>query len=159
MVSTLCMADALMTYGLPGPKGDKGDTGATGPKGATGAQGPKGATGATGPQGPTGPKGATGATGPGSTLSKMYQGGTYNTSITQFTHSGTWRWAMLSMISLTNTADEKCPSITVALHPTVNPSFGIRMTGLTVKATSTSSSITVSWEKPIYGPVFLWVFT
>lgn len=43
------MADALMTYGLPGPKGD---TGSRGPTGATGATGP------TGPQGPEG-KGAT----------------------------------------------------------------------------------------------------
>ena len=49
------MAEGIMTYGMPGPKGDTG---------ARGAQGPKGATGATGPQGPTGPKGATGATGP-----------------------------------------------------------------------------------------------
>lgn len=53
-----------------GPKGDKGDTGATGPQGvkgatgATGPQGPKGDTGATGPQGPKGDTGATGATGP-----------------------------------------------------------------------------------------------
>ena len=65
--------------GPQGPKGDKGDTGATGaqgPKGdkgdtgATGAQGLKGDTGATGAQGPQGNKGdkgdtgATGAQGP-----------------------------------------------------------------------------------------------
>lgn len=40
------MAEALMTFGVPGPKGDRGATGA------------KGATGATGPQGPAGPAGA-----------------------------------------------------------------------------------------------------
>lgn len=39
------MAEALMTYGLPGPKGDTGATGATG---ATGPRGPAG------PQGPAG---------------------------------------------------------------------------------------------------------
>ena len=61
--------------GAQGPKGDKGDTGAAGPQGpkgdkgdtgATGAQGPKGDkgdTGATGAQGPKGDKGDTGATG------------------------------------------------------------------------------------------------
>lgn len=67
------MADCLMTYGLPGPRGLtgpqglKGDTGAqgpTGPTGARGATGPVGPKGATGPQGIQGPKGATGATGP-----------------------------------------------------------------------------------------------
>lgn len=53
-----------------GPKGDKGDTGATGPQGiqgpagATGPKGDKGDTGATGATGPQGPAGATGATGP-----------------------------------------------------------------------------------------------
>src|SRR5690242_11775050 len=41
----------------PGPKGDKGDTGASGPIG------PKGDTGASGPAGPKGDKGDTGATG------------------------------------------------------------------------------------------------
>lgn len=61
------MADALMTYGLPGPRGAtgpqgaKGDTGAQGPAGPTGA---KGATGPAGPQGPKGDKGDTGARGP-----------------------------------------------------------------------------------------------
>ena len=61
--------------GVPGPKGEKGDVGATGPQGeqgekgdtgATGAQGlkgEKGDTGATGAQGPQGEKGDTGATG------------------------------------------------------------------------------------------------
>ena len=44
--------------GEAGPKGDKGDTGATGP------QGPKGDTGAAGPQGPKGDTGATGPAGP-----------------------------------------------------------------------------------------------
>lgn len=61
------MAECLMTYGLPGPKGDTGATGPRGATGATGSQGPKGdkgATGATGAQGPQGPRGATGATGP-----------------------------------------------------------------------------------------------
>lgn len=48
---------AQSTDSLRGPKGDKGDTGATGP------QGPKGDTGATGPQGPKGDTGATGAKG------------------------------------------------------------------------------------------------
>lgn len=55
------MADCLMTYGLPGPRGL---TGPQGLKGDTGAQGPVGPTGARGATGPTGPKGATGATGP-----------------------------------------------------------------------------------------------
>ena len=62
--------------GLQGPKGDKGDTGATGPqgpkgdKGDTGPPGPigpigdKGDIGPPGPQGPKGDKGDTGATGP-----------------------------------------------------------------------------------------------
>lgn len=56
--------------GPRGPKGDTGATGPTGPKGDTGATGPKGDAGATGPKGdtgpagPTGPKGDTGATGP-----------------------------------------------------------------------------------------------
>jgi hypothetical protein len=62
--------------GLPGPQGQKGDTGApgsigpqgvkgdTGATGATGAQGPKGDTGATGATGSAGAKGDTGATGP-----------------------------------------------------------------------------------------------
>lgn len=36
------MAEALMTYGLPGPKGDTGATGATGPRGPAGPQGPAG---------------------------------------------------------------------------------------------------------------------
>ena len=79
------MADCLMTYGLPGPRGPtgpqglKGDTGAqgpvgptgargatgpTGPKGSTGPAGPQGPKGATGPAGPQGPKGATGPAGP-----------------------------------------------------------------------------------------------
>ncbi len=52
---------------LVGPKGAKGDTGATGPQGAkgdTGATGAKGDTGAQGPQGNVGPKGETGAQGP-----------------------------------------------------------------------------------------------
>ena len=42
------MAEALMTYGIPGPKGD------------TGARGPTGAVGATGPQGPAGTGGLLG---------------------------------------------------------------------------------------------------
>jgi len=52
--------------GTAGPKGDKGDTGATGPTGAkgdTGANGASGATGNTGATGATGAKGDTGATG------------------------------------------------------------------------------------------------
>lgn len=36
------MAECLMTYGLPGPKGDTGPRGATGATGATGPQGPAG---------------------------------------------------------------------------------------------------------------------
>lgn len=51
---------------LRGPKGPKGDTGATGPqgpKGDTGAQGPKGDTGETGPQGPQGEQGERGIQG------------------------------------------------------------------------------------------------
>lgn len=54
---------------LIGPKGDKGDTGATGPQGekgdtgATGPQGEKGDTGATGAKGDKGDKGDRGATG------------------------------------------------------------------------------------------------
>jgi len=46
---------------VPGPKGDKGDTGAPG---ATGAKGDTGATGATGAKGDIGPTGATGLPGP-----------------------------------------------------------------------------------------------
>ena len=42
--------------GLPGQKGNKGDTGAQGPKGDTGVQEQKGDTGAQGPQGAQGPK-------------------------------------------------------------------------------------------------------
>lgn len=45
---------------VPGPKGDKGDTGAAGEQGP---KGDKGDTGATGEQGPKGDKGDTGATG------------------------------------------------------------------------------------------------
>lgn len=58
------MAECLLGYGLPGPKGNTGATGARGPTGATGPQGPKGATGATGATGPQGPRGPRGATGP-----------------------------------------------------------------------------------------------
>ena len=53
--------------GATGPKGDKGDTGATGPKGDkgdTGAAGPKGDKGDTGVAGPKGDKGDTGVAGP-----------------------------------------------------------------------------------------------
>lgn len=50
--------------GATGPQGLKGDTGATGPKGDTGSQGPKGDTGAKGDQGVQGPKGDTGSQGP-----------------------------------------------------------------------------------------------
>lgn len=39
---------------VAGPKGDKGDTGATGPKGDTGAQGPAGKDGASGVKGADG---------------------------------------------------------------------------------------------------------
>lgn len=42
------MAEALMTFGVPGPKGDTGATGARGPTGATGPQGPAGSDGVTG---------------------------------------------------------------------------------------------------------------
>lgn len=80
------MAEGIMTYGLPGPKGDTGARGATGPTGATGAQGPKGATGATGPQGS---KGATGATGPGCTCVKWLTATAPNTA----SYSGTCKWA------------------------------------------------------------------
>jgi Collagen triple helix repeat (20 copies) len=48
---------------LPGPKGDKGDTGAAGPKGDKGDTGAAGPKGDTGDIGPAGPKGDTGATG------------------------------------------------------------------------------------------------
>ena len=50
--------------GAQGPKGDKGDTGATGPQGEQGEKGDTGATGAQGPQGEKGDTGATGAQGP-----------------------------------------------------------------------------------------------
>ena len=53
--------------GIQGPKGDKGDIGATGPQGnqgPSGATGPRGAAGPSGATGPKGDKGDTGATGP-----------------------------------------------------------------------------------------------
>jgi hypothetical protein len=50
--------------GASGAKGDTGETGARGPAGATEATGPAGPTGATGLTGPAGPTGATGLTGP-----------------------------------------------------------------------------------------------
>lgn len=46
-----------------GPKGDKGNSGATGPQGIPGVKGDTGLTGATGPQGIPGDKGDTGASG------------------------------------------------------------------------------------------------
>ncbi len=58
--------DNLYPSGEPGPKGDKGDTGAQGEKGDkgdTGAQGEKGDKGDTGAQGEKGDKGDTGAQG------------------------------------------------------------------------------------------------
>ena len=67
---TTATLNLTLPVGSQGPKGDKGDTGATGPQGpqgetgATGPQGPRGATGATGPQGPRGATGATGPQGP-----------------------------------------------------------------------------------------------
>ena len=98
------MAEPLRAYvgNFKGPKGDKGDTGATGPQGAkgatgaTGPQGPKGDTGATGPQGPKGDTGATGATGPagakgatGTRGSQWYNGtGITGTSTTATIFSG-----------------------------------------------------------------------
>ena len=86
LLCTHPMAEGIMTYGMPGPKGDTGARGATGPTGATGAQGPKGATGATGPQGP---RGATGATGPGCTCVKWLTATAPNTA----SYSGTCKWA------------------------------------------------------------------
>jgi hypothetical protein len=50
---------------LRGPKGEKGDTGATGPKGDTGLTGPQGPKGDTGDAGPKGDKGDKGDTGTG----------------------------------------------------------------------------------------------
>ena len=49
---------------IPGPKGDRGDTGPQGPKGNPGEQGPKGDDGDRGPEGPRGPKGDDGVQGP-----------------------------------------------------------------------------------------------
>ena len=46
-----------------GPKGDKGDVGATGPQGEPGPAGPQGEPGPAGPQGETGPQGPKGDTG------------------------------------------------------------------------------------------------
>lgn len=39
------MAEALMTYGVPGPQGIQGPTGATGPRGPRGPTGPTGSSG------------------------------------------------------------------------------------------------------------------
>lgn len=61
--------ESRVSWNIVGPRGPKGDTGATGPqgpkgdKGDTGAQGAKGDTGATGPPGLKGDTGATGAAG------------------------------------------------------------------------------------------------
>ena len=73
--------------GSQGPKGDKGDTGATGP------QGPKGDTGATGPQGP---KGATGATGPQGPSGSPWGGGTFNGDV------------IINYVSVLPSADNSC---------------------------------------------------
>ena len=104
---------------IKGPKGDKGDTGATGPqgpKGDTGAIGPKGdkgATGATGPQGPTGPqgiqgkKGDTGPQGPkgdtGSQGPKGPQGATGATGAKGATGQRGSRWTQGTAITGTST--------------------------------------------------------
>lgn len=59
------------TGSLKGPKGDKGDTGATGP------QGPKGATGPAGAQGPKGADGLSIKVGTGAPSSSAAVGSSY----------------------------------------------------------------------------------
>lgn len=132
------MANAFMTYGLPGPKGDTGATGATGPKGATGAQGPTGATGPTGPRGATGAKGDAG---PGITL-KAYKllGGSTKT----WTWTGTAAWVFgYALIDM----DSQPWSISGISHKTLCPNFGVSVSGttlFTIKTTSTNVVATIS---------------
>lgn len=130
------MAECLLGYGLPGPKGDTGARGATG---ATGPQGPKGATGATGPQGP---RGATGATGPAGSGSKL---------LTILTAAGTWSgtcaWALLCVITVRGAYGDThfsigAPGITVRAADsggTRNPTATLTVTSSSVKVVINST--------------------
>ena len=143
LLCTHPMAEGIMTYGMPGPKGDTG---------ARGAQGPKGATGATGPQGPTGPKGATGATGPGCTCVKMLTATTPNTA----SYSGTCKWAfwVVDWPESYVYGKSACGIIAVGIFAEINH-LG---SSLSFRVSITSSKCTISCNGAANTKVSAWVF-
>lgn len=115
------MAECLLGYGLPGPKGDTGATGATGPQG---------------------PRGATGATGPAGSGSKL---------LTILTAAGTWSgtcaWALLCVITTRGAYGDThfsigAPGITVRAADsggTRNPTATLTVTSSSVKVVINST--------------------